>query len=103
MDSSPLIFEPDFQSSSVLAYLDHKYAYSPERSQQYSYIIWDRRELEHRLPSLDELNALSNEQGSPVLILGAPLNGVQESNLHLHLLAKFDTSFCNCEKYFIYR
>jgi hypothetical protein len=103
LDSAPLVFEPDYVSSTILAYLQRRDAYSVELRQPVSFTIWNRAELlERHIPTPAEMKIADN--GSlPVLITEKPLSPSQESTLQVHLIASFDGAIASFDNYYIYR
>jgi hypothetical protein len=104
LGSAPMIFEPDYISSSVLAYLQRPDAYDLEQHRQASFILYNRDEfLNQHVPSHDELNELSVGSGAPVLIMGYPLTPTQADGLKVHLLAAYDNAINPYDVYYVYR
>ena len=104
LDSAPLVFEPDYVGSSVLAYLQRPGAYDLELRHQGSFIIWNRDEfLNRHVPSREELNEASGGKGVPILITEKPLTLEQEDGLKIHLLAAYNNAINSQDAYYIYR
>ena len=104
LDSAPLVFEPDYVGSSVLAYLQRPAAYDLERHSMSSFILFNRDEfLNQHIPSRAELNEASAGRGVPVLIMGKPLTLEQEGELKVHKLAAFDNAINPYDTYYLYR
>jgi len=103
LDSAPLIFEPDYVGSSVLAYLQRPVAYDLERHRLASFVLYNRDEfLNQHVPGRAELNELFAGSSAPVLIMGKPLTREQEDGLHVHLIAAFDNAINPYDLYYIY-
>jgi hypothetical protein len=104
LDSAPLIFEPDYIGSSILAYLQLPGAYDIEQHRVASFILYNRDEfLNRHIPSRAELDEASRGRGAPVLILEKPLTLEEEDGLKVHLLAAFDNAINPDDLYYVYR
>jgi hypothetical protein len=104
LDSTPLVFEPDYVGSSVLAYLQRPSAYDLEQHRLASFVLFNREEFQNRhIPSRAELDEVSGGRGVPVLIMGKPLTLEQEDGLQVHLLAAYDNAINPYDVYYIYR
>jgi hypothetical protein len=104
LDSAPLVFEPDYVGSSVLAYLERPAAYDLEQHRLASFVVFNREErLNMHIPSRAELDEISGGRGVPVLIMGKPLTLEQEDGLKVHLLASFDNAINPYDLYYVYR
>jgi hypothetical protein len=104
LDSAPLVFEPDFVGSPILAYLQLPSAYSFELHRQTSFVLWSRTEfLERHVPSPAELKMAAGSRVHPVLITVKALSPEQENSLHVHRLATFDHAINPFDNYYIYR
>lgn len=104
LDSAPLVFEPDYIGSSVLAYLQLPGAYDIEQHRVASFILYNRDEfLNRHIPSRAELDEASRGRGAPVLILEKPLTLEEEDGLNIHLLAAFDNAINPDDLYYVYR
>jgi hypothetical protein len=104
LDSAPLIIEPDYVGSSVIAYLQLPGAYDIEQHHVASFILYNRDEfLNQHIPSRAELDEASGGKGAPVLIMGTPLTLEQEDALKMHLLAFFDNAINPYDLYYVYR
>lgn len=102
--SSPLVFEPDYVGSAVLAYMRRRDAYDLEVHRLSSFVVWDRREfLDRHVPTLGEWKQINGGTGAPVLITEVTLTSEQERRLGLQLLARYDDAICDLDNYYIYR
>ena len=104
LDTAPLVFEPDYVGSSVLAYLQRHGAYDLEQHRMASFITFNRDEfVNQHIPSRTELDAISAGSGAAVLILGTPLTQEQEDGLKVRLLAAYDDAINPYDVYYVYR
>jgi len=104
LDSAPLIFEPDYVGSSVIAYLQRPEAYNLEQHRMASFVLFNRDEvINQHLPNRAELNQIAEGSGAPVLITEKPLTLQQEGELRVHLLAAFDDAINSYDRYYLYR
>ena len=104
LEGAPLVFEPDYVGSAVLAYLGRPDDYDLEQRRRSSFIIWDRREfLNRHVPSSEELHEATGGVGSPVLITEVPLTDWQEQSLQVHRIGAFTAAICDLDTYFVYR
>jgi hypothetical protein len=104
LGSAPLVIEPDYVGSSVLAYLQRPVAYDLERHRMASFILYNRDEfLNQHIPSRSELDEVSAGREAPVLIMGTPLTPAQKDVLKIHLLAAYNNAINPYDLYYIYR
>jgi hypothetical protein len=104
LDSAPLVFEPDYVGSSVLAYLQRPTAYDLEQHRLASFVVFNREErLNMHVPNRADLDEAYGGKGAPVLILGKRLTLEQEDGLKVHLLAAYDNAINPFDAYYIYR
>lgn len=104
LDSAPLMIEPDYVGSSLLAYMQRPGAYDLEQHRMASFITFNRDEfVNQHIPSRAELDAIPVGSGAAVLILGTPLTQEQEDGLKVHLLAAYDNAINPYDVYYVYR
>ena len=104
LDAVPLVFEPDYVGTSVLAYLQRPVAYNLEQHSLASFVLFNRDEyLNQHIPSRAELDEVSAGRGAPVLITGTRLTPEQEDGLRVHLLASYDNAINPYDVYYVYR
>jgi len=104
LDSAPLVIEPDYVGSSVLAYLQRPTAYDLEQHGMASFVTFNRDEvLNQHNPSRAELDEISGGRGATVLITGTRLTAEQVEGLKVHLLAAYDDAINPYDVYYVYR
>ena len=96
----PLILEPEYDGSNILAYLRRPSAYSLEEHAWATYPLWKISLPARHVPSPEEMKQAGVH---PVLVMSSPLTGTQSADLGVHLLASFDQGICGSENYYIYR
>ena len=106
LQDAPLLCEPDYISSSVLAYLQRPTAYDFETQRLASFVVWNRTEfLSRHTPTPSDLEAARAaypSPQSPVLIVETPLTNEQQSMLNVKPLATYNNSINDMDNYYLY-
>ncbi len=100
---APLVFEPDFLGSAILADLGRSSAWSLELGQPQSFAVWNRAEYRNRhLPTPAEWAALTARLGpAPVLITASPVPESLLGELRLQSIGSFGRAMSG-DSFFLY-
>ena len=105
LDNAILVPAPPYQLTSVLAYLGRPDVTDWNDGHHFSFVTWTRREaaLELKMPDKTELHAISQGEGTPVVITGRALAADEQAAMDVAPLAAFNSSICVSEHFFLYK